>query len=195
MYSSTVIEPRMYATAIVNLLSPYYLFYQHRPSSFPIIVSGLCCLWPHVTPSSLTFLCTMIYQIWSYRSSSLCLLCTVRSALLYFSHSYLTFFLYFYLLSWNIFSLSAPLKSDIIAPLWSATFFSTCVHSTPIQSDLITSLRSIFQTLITPIIILYTCYSLHCTVLSDRIGLDQLSLAELTHLYYIFFSSGLPDLS
>ena len=153
-----------------------------------------------MTPALLTFLCTMDYKLYYSCSYSICLLFTAGSAHIYFYHYSLTFLLYFYLLYWHLSSHSALLHSGIIFPPFSATFFSTFLHSDSLQSNLIIPLSSIFSTLISQLSLLYNFSSLHITAQSDRIGLyriilDQLSLDQLALLCSNFRSSGLNNLS
>ena len=142
---------------------PSSVFCHHRHKPFPIIVLSLCSPWPYVTPASLNFLCTIIYQLWSSSSFLLYLLFTARSDPLYLSHSSSTLLLYFYLLYWNLSSCSTPLQSYILASLWLIMFLSTCLHSAPLQSYLIVPLRSVLSNMIDPFILLYTCSSMYCT--------------------------------
>ena len=158
-------------------LSPPFLPRFHRPVSF--ITAYLNCLF--LLSRASAFSAPMWHQhhwtscaLWFIISDILALLhhaCYVPLALVlstFLTHiwpSYSTSLLYFGT------SLLYPVLSTLIFLIHSdlPRFFYICLHSAPLQSNLIIPLCSIFSTLIDPLLLLYTWSSLHCTARSDCI--------------------------
>ena len=104
--------------------------------------------------STFTLSHTLIYMWWSSFSSSLCLFFTSHSALLFSLRSSLLAKLFLICSSWysilcfHRYSFYTPLLYDLLSPLWSTSFLSTWLHSTPLNFDQICSLPSALSVLV-----------------------------------------------
>ena len=159
-----------HATIIVALISPSHLFFSpltlivfcHRLK--PLLSSPQCdtsVIDPilHYDLSALIF--SLLFTM-TFMHHSLCL--SLLFSLLF------KLLLDFSLLFWHPYSCYSPTHPNILSPLLSATFLSTCLHYAPFQSDLITPLGYVLSTMIAPLILLYSLSSMNCTEQSDWIG-------------------------